>query len=524
MLLIQSDMFKALWFMIFAIVDFIHGPVPSSSPFCQASGFFLTIGIEASDVAVLLIAIHTALYIFRPKRANGEYGLFPYRRYAYAAFFCFPILMASLAFLNKPYGYVNLGEQCYLPLQPSWPRTVLSWVPRYVIFLTILSIYLCIYLYVSLLMRRFGRADLTRTQQTGGLAHLGEPQSDAAPTAPPTIYQVSLPSSRRGSGFEPRDRQNSLSTLSSVKFDFGRVQYGTTPQRGPFPIKWKWPSANSTVADARPNPNPEHNLSDIESISPTTIDPEAQIVQPMELGAMPSRDDGNGEVSPLSNVGAGDISDNKSNTPVTFPLRLASAGTISPPCRERDCPGRSSYSSTTSSANLFIDTDRDLSGMAKTREKIRHQLRLLFIYPLVYMVVWLVPFISHILTWGEDDDSMPFVVLILGLASLCIQGAVNSMLFSIREKPWRHARRTRVTGSGTSSWKFKGSHRTRQPTVGRTREEMMVDGRIARLRLDYEIAERRLKNPLNRRSRQWWDSVDLEAMRAGTDEEALIRR
>lgn len=48
MLLIQSDMFKALWFMIFPIVTFISGPVASNSRFCQVNGFFITIGIEAS--------------------------------------------------------------------------------------------------------------------------------------------------------------------------------------------------------------------------------------------------------------------------------------------------------------------------------------------------------------------------------------------------------------------------------------------------------------------------------------------
>ncbi len=48
MLLIQSDMFKALWFMIYPIVIFTHGPVADSSTFCQVSGFFLSVGIESS--------------------------------------------------------------------------------------------------------------------------------------------------------------------------------------------------------------------------------------------------------------------------------------------------------------------------------------------------------------------------------------------------------------------------------------------------------------------------------------------
>lgn len=48
MLLIQSDMFKAFWFMVYPIVTFTHGPVMSNSKFCQVNGFFIAWGIEAS--------------------------------------------------------------------------------------------------------------------------------------------------------------------------------------------------------------------------------------------------------------------------------------------------------------------------------------------------------------------------------------------------------------------------------------------------------------------------------------------
>lgn len=48
MLLIQSDMFKAFWFMVYPIVTFVNGPVNSHSTFCQVNGFFLAVGIESS--------------------------------------------------------------------------------------------------------------------------------------------------------------------------------------------------------------------------------------------------------------------------------------------------------------------------------------------------------------------------------------------------------------------------------------------------------------------------------------------
>jgi G protein-coupled receptor GPR1 len=48
MLSIQSGMFKALWFLIYPTVSAALGEVPSSSRFCQASGFFTALGLEAS--------------------------------------------------------------------------------------------------------------------------------------------------------------------------------------------------------------------------------------------------------------------------------------------------------------------------------------------------------------------------------------------------------------------------------------------------------------------------------------------
>ena len=129
MLLILSDMFKAIWFLIYPIVEMVHGDVSSRSAFCQVSGFFLTMAIEASDVAVVLVALHTALYIFR-----GRNGLYPHRYIAYGVYICLPLFLAGLAFIEDP-AFVNTGEFCYLPISPDWSRRALSWIPRYAIFI-----------------------------------------------------------------------------------------------------------------------------------------------------------------------------------------------------------------------------------------------------------------------------------------------------------------------------------------------------------------------------------------------------
>src|SRR3979490_247116 len=95
-----------------------------------------------------MVAIHSALYIFKPPTALGEGGLYPYRYHAYALWIAFPLLMASLAFINPTGAYKAGGTSCHLPVRPFWYRLALSWIPRYLIFLAILGIDTAIYFYI----------------------------------------------------------------------------------------------------------------------------------------------------------------------------------------------------------------------------------------------------------------------------------------------------------------------------------------------------------------------------------------
>jgi hypothetical protein len=51
MLLVFSDFFKSAWQLIYPAVVLTRGSVTSQSRFCQASGFLLAMGIEASGRA-----------------------------------------------------------------------------------------------------------------------------------------------------------------------------------------------------------------------------------------------------------------------------------------------------------------------------------------------------------------------------------------------------------------------------------------------------------------------------------------
>ncbi|KAK1980373.1 G protein-coupled glucose receptor regulating Gpa2-domain-containing protein [Colletotrichum cereale] len=432
MLLMSSDMLKSLWFIIFPIVDFKTSSVASESTFCQASGFFLSVGIEASDIAVVLIALHTAIYIFRPRQSGRQSGLYPHRRLAFSVFVFFPLLMASLAFINWP-GYVNNGEYCYLSIRPEWPRLALSWVPRYMILLTIVALYAYIYIYVTLRMRRFGRlsamrrASATQMPDDGHWAHI--------PSLPAT------PTSRRGSetSMEEEEQRRTSSTATTMTAE---IELLHSRQK----ITWNWP-AYGTDDDGR------IPVSDV-VLSPRALEPSTSPRCPTFEPISP----------PPQSYFRRDTAD-MSHPTHGYPQQASFSVQWQPPSSPTSARAKSLaniWSILRRGTTLESDPEHnatpflfhptmDGTGMTKTRDKIRRQLRLLFVYPLVYILIWAVPFVAHIMRWDNPEDSGPFAVVLLSLVSLSIQGLVNSCLFCAVEKPWidRRARYRRAPSAKT---------------------------------------------------------------------------
>ncbi|GMM35838.1 Gpr1 protein [Saccharomycopsis crataegensis] len=156
--LIGYDFLKAVTLLFYPARVALVNHAYYNGNFCDIVGFFTAMAIEGADIAILSFAIHTALLIFCPNRKykNGdkvEGGLFPYRYYVWVFSFVVPIIFASLAFIRNV-GYQPLVSWCYLPERPKWYRLVLSWIPRYVIVITILCVYVGIYVHV---IRQFNR-------------------------------------------------------------------------------------------------------------------------------------------------------------------------------------------------------------------------------------------------------------------------------------------------------------------------------------------------------------------------------
>lgn len=383
--LIISDSFKAIIYWLFPIVLFARGrPVESSSKFCQATGFLLTFGIEAADMAILIIALHAVLYIVRPpNNPLAQGGLYPYRWLVLPAWLLFPLVAACLAFIRNSAPYTTSGVFCTLPKRPIWYRLALSWVPRYFILAFIIITYLWIYIYVNVKFRGFDK--------------LGQAESSSNSPA--------------------NSRRKSILTPDCEDIE----QNGP---HGPALETPSWVSQQQPSIIEQPTAAPQQlepwdyvnfiTSKPLQDRGPETNSPEAVI---------PMRARGSGW-SGDTQIPSGRVSVKPSITEAN-----ALDQGMKPENEARPnplLPGKENFASEQS------------DPMKKTRMAIRKQLRYLFIYPLVYIIVWTFPFVYQVQLYNNYGVQHPtFWIILMQSIMLASQAGVDCVLFSWTEKPWR---------------------------------------------------------------------------------------
>jgi G protein-coupled receptor GPR1 len=147
---------------------------------------------------------------------------------------------------------------------------------------------------------------------------------------------------------------------------------------------------------------------------------------------------------------------------------------------------------------VLTQSDINAPGTVKSREKILRQLRLLFIYPIVYVVIWILPFIVQLTGYGKGA---PYGMRLASIVFLCFHGFADALVFSLKEKPWRHSQAFKLIN--LRFWKR------------RTREEMTLDSRFAKKRREQEQAEWEMNRQTGqdtskaaRGAPEWWDRDD----------------
>jgi hypothetical protein len=368
-----------------------------------------------SDYAVLVIAIHSALQVFYPVSQGGSDGLYNYRYYIYFGSFVAPSVMSGLAFANPNSAYLSQGAFCTLPLRPFWYRLALAWIPRYLIALIIICLAAAIYAYVGFEFRSY--ANLTQEMQTPVTATSLSPDDRdmeiATDGSQPNMAEQAHQSLRRASSLA-HDVFASQRRGSAIAFT--ATTYGD-----PSISTQSWPGRSMQRSSGG---------------STTRRPPLFSIPSGHTIKSCPTNDL-YGPVSPFATSHADPLAS------MTITQNSTALSSIQAP-------------------------DSVQRHLECQRRRVHRQLRLMFIYPLVYTLMWLIPFLQHCMTYSNKRVAQPVWFLRIG-ATVCItsMGFVDCVIFSVREKPWRS-----ITTSDGTVWGSLSMWRT--PTPGRGGEEACV--------------------------------------------------
>lgn len=306
----------------------------------------------------------------------GQSGLY---RYRHAIYIIVPVLAAftcSLAFTKKNGAYLSQGPQCSLPLRPFWYRLAIAWIPRYIILVIILGLYLAIYFHAM--------------RQLKAIKRLAGPQSEQAQQLEQEIEsRVTAQSPSDANDEHDRtlrgpSRVTKHSNVNSPRFESPdrKVSEGTT-------VIGALSTRNDSVTD--PNANNIITLSK----NPSILRIHKSFIQRIQARLL-------------------------------LPLRVTAIATATLPPLQR--------------------LDSDLIGdsymarqMRHKREAIRRELRMLFIYPICYFAIWLFPFLNNLTQYSNYRAQHPvFALVLLTIISQSSMGALDSLIFGLRERPWRH--------------------------------------------------------------------------------------
>ena len=298
-----------------------------------------------------------------------------------------PVMLASLAFVQSSHPYISEGSFCQLPVQPFKYRLVLSWIPRYIIWFSILGLAIAMYYKINFKLNIFEKVERETSSK-----------SRAKSLFAPHFLQRSADNATKDRII--RSTENNTHRLIAAKENS--------------PHNTKSQMFRNVSWYSRSNAKP--NLSNIdEQINPLKL----------EITGQKSSEH---RCSKSSRKPSSTLKTSNDTINTEAPSLSTAPSSLSPVISE-DKEGVASIYRRSSGHD----------GVARSRRRIRKQLRYLFLYPLVYLLIWLIPLIAHCFKYSKYYAAHPFYTLSL-LTIFCrnIMGVVDCVVFCSREKPWLH--------------------------------------------------------------------------------------
>jgi hypothetical protein len=327
------------------------------------------------------------MQVFRPVSTATSEGLYPWRLYVYTGALLIPSLTAGLAFINPKLGYESLGAFCMLPIRPFWYRLALAWIPRYLIALVITGLAVAIYVYIRLEFHRISRSIMASQSTQLPQALRNEGYSGTTIIVPNGEQQC--PAGDNGDYASLQDNSGKRHVLS-----------GPSMCAGPG-------SGNSAFA--------------LDKSTKST--PGDKVEQPFKCT-------GPAEFKP-SKAPISCSAEHSDSTAAD--VRIASTSRVLAETSDTVLQD----TDFSSDPERYSRSETTYSSTSRQHLHIRHQLRLVFIYPLVYTLMWVLPLLNHCTTYSDKYAQHPLWALRLG-AAVCISsmGFVDCLVFFLRERPW----------------------------------------------------------------------------------------
>ncbi|KAI7278783.1 hypothetical protein KC345_g5753 [Hortaea werneckii] len=431
LLLIVGDFWKSLWFLTFACITYTHERIKSESAICQVSGYMLQMGIMMCDFAILFMSLHMWLQIFPPQDSFlGHDGLYRIRRWVIAAWLILPNLCAALAFVKGRWAYEAGGAFCSLPLRPYWYRLALSWIPRYLIWIFVMGVAIRIYKHVGKEFRVFGqerdRSSSFSIPRESTIDRMADPTTNTMSSNRRKSGAVDHPDLEKQALEEEAEEENVAPDGISIR----AIKSPALPRQ-------------SMAESTKPPPRTSSPPASAPDWTATFGFPSEPLTGPQSTQSTSTSRRGSRQIA--SGVLAEDFAPpasfdaaNRHRGSITTLGSLKSSAsqtvdetTILPPIIETK---RSSASTGTSTAQDLAN-----AAVALRRRAIQRQLRLLFIYPCVYMMLWAIPFVVHSTNYSDRFAQHPVTGLVaVNVFCQCFMGFADVVVFSWREKPWRH--------------------------------------------------------------------------------------
>ncbi|KAI7545230.1 hypothetical protein KC331_g6344 [Hortaea werneckii] len=431
LLLIMGDFWKSLWFLAFSCVTYTHERIRSESVVCQVSGSMLQMGTMMCDFAIFFMSLHMWLQIFPPQDSFlGHDGLYRIRRWVIAAWLILPNFSAALAFVKGRWAYEAGGAFCSLPLRPYWYRLALSWIPRYLIWTFVMGVAIRIYKHVGKEFQVFGE----ERDRSSSFSIPGESTMDRM--ADPTTNTQSS-NRRKSAAADQTDLEKQ--TLAEDEEEENVAPDGISIRAIKSPALPRQSIAESTKSLPRTS-SPSASGPDWTATFGFPAEPLTgpQSIQSTPTSRRGSRQIANGVLAEdFAPPATFDASRHRGSITTLGSLKSSASQTvvdetsILPPIIETK----------RSSASTGVSTAQGLANAAVTlrRRAIQRQLRLLFIYPCVYMILWAIPFVVHSMNYSDRFAQHPITPLVaVNVFCQCFMGFVDVTVFSWREKPWRH--------------------------------------------------------------------------------------